>query len=375
MTVEVVEQPTGSFSVGAGFSNLENFVFTANISKNNFLGLGYIMSLAANVSGTRQQGNLQIYDPYFLDSRWTLRVNGYSLSQQFIEDEYQRGGSIAVGRYLDKRDDIRVEFDYTFEDTGLNSIDAYKSKLLGGQLYRNGLTSTGGLSFVVDKRNNRINATRGIYTVLSANLSGGFRVNEDQVMSVFGGDFNFIETKLNVRAYQPLVESERFIFRYNGTLGMIHSTDGTIVPYIHRYRAGGINSIRGYDWFTLGPDMRALGYRSSQQSLFVGSDDPTAADERLVVGGTQTWINNIEIESPIVKAAGLRAVVFVDAGNAFGDSWGNGSINFEDLRLAYGFGIRWLSPMGPLRFEWGFPVNPYPEERRMVFDFSMGSLF
>ena len=90
--------------------------------------------------------------------------------------------------------------------------------------------------------------------------------------------------------------------------------------------------------------MRALGYRSSQQSLFVGSDDPTAADERLVVGGTQTWINNIEIESPIVKAAGLRAVVFVDAGNAFGDSWGNGSINFEDLRLAYGFGIRWLSP-------------------------------
>ena len=133
MTVEVVEQPTGSFSVGAGFSNLENFVFTANISKNNFLGLGYIMSLAANVSGTRQQGNLQIYDPYFLDSRWTLRVNGYSLSQQFIEDEYQRGGSIAVGRYLDKRDDIRVEFDYTFEDTGLNSIDVYKSKLLGGQ--------------------------------------------------------------------------------------------------------------------------------------------------------------------------------------------------------------------------------------------------
>ena len=147
---------------------------------------------------------------------------------------------------------IFVEFDYTLEDTGLNSIDAYKSKLLGGQLYRNGLTSTGGLFFVVDKRNNRINATRGIYTVLSANLSGGFRVNEDQVMSVFGGDFNFIETKLNVRAYQPLVESERFIFRYNGTLGMIHSTDGTIVPYIHRYRAGGINLIRGYDWF-IGP--------------------------------------------------------------------------------------------------------------------------
>ncbi len=375
MNVEVTEQPTGSFSVGMGFSNLENFVFTANISKNNFLGLGYVMSLSANVSSARQQGNLQVFDPYFLDSRWTLRVNGYSLSQQFIEEEYQRGGSIAVGRYLDRRDDWRLEFDYTFEDTGLNSIDAYKARVLGGQLYRNGLTSTGGISLLVDKRNNRINATKGIYAIASTNLSGGFRLNDNDVFSVFGGEFNFLETRLNIRAYKPLVESERLIFRYNGTLGAIHSTDGSIVPYIHRYRAGGINSIRGYGWFTLGPSIRAQGYLPSNQSAFVGSDDPAASDARLVVGGTQTWINNVEIEIPIIPAAGIRAVTFFDAGNAFGDPWGNGSINFADLRMAYGGGVRWLSPMGPLRFEWGFPINPYEDERKMVFDFSMGSLF
>ena len=172
-----------------------------------------------------------------MDSRWTLRVNGYSLSQQFIEEEYQRGGSVAVGRYLDRRDDWRLEFDYTFEDTGLNSIDAYKARVLGGQLYRNGLTSTGGISLLVDKRNNRINATKGVYAIASTNLSGGFRINDDEVFSVFGGEFN-LETRFNIRAYQPLVESERLIFRYNGTIGAIHSTDGSIVPYIHRYRAG-----------------------------------------------------------------------------------------------------------------------------------------
>ena len=109
--------------------------------------------------------------------------------------------------------------------------------------------------------------------------------------------------------------------------------------------------------------------------MFQGSDDPASADERLVVGGTQTWINNIEMEIPIVPAAGIRTVVFFDAGNAFGDPWGNGSINFTDMRMAYGAGVRWLSPMGPLRFEWGFPVNRHPDERPMVFDFSMGSLF
>jgi outer membrane protein insertion porin family len=158
-------------------------------------------------------------------------------------------------------------------------------------------------------------------------------------------------------------------------MGMITSTDGSILPYIHRYRAGGMQSIRGYGWYTLGPSLRAAGYRSSSQSAFSGSDDPKAADDQLVVGGTQTWINNVEVEIPIVPAAGIRAVVFFDAGNAFGDPWGNGTINLADMRMAYGTGIRWMSPMGPLRFEWGFPINPYPDERKMVFDFAMGSLF
>ena len=375
MKVEVSEQPTGSFSVGAGFSNIENFMLTLNVSKNNFLGMGYVMSAAANVSQLRQQWNLSLFDPYFLDSRWTLRFNGYSINQQFIEDQYQKGFSTSVGRYLDRRDDIRFTFDYTFEDTGLNNVDAYKERLLGGQLYRNGITSTGGLSLIVDKRNNRIQATRGIFATASAALSGGWRMNEEELRSVFGGEFNFVETKLNFRAYQPLVEKEWLIFKYNTTLGRVWSTDGTALPFIHRYRAGGINSVRGYDWFTLGPQIRASGYKQDSRTTFFGSDDPTSAEDRLVVGGTETWINNIELEIPVVRQAGISTVAFFDAGNSFGDPWGEGHVNPVDLRLAYGFGVRWFSPMGPLRFEWGFPVNPKPDERRAVFDFSIGSLF
>ena len=107
----------------------------------------------------------------------------------------------------------------------------------------------------------------------------------------------------------------------------------------------------------------------------MGSDDPTSVDDRLVIGGTKTWINNFEIEAPIVRAAGISTVVFFDAGNSFGDIYGEGMINPMGLRTAYGFGVRWFSPMGPLRFEWGFPINPRDDERSLVFDFSMGSLF
>lgn len=376
LKVEVTEQPTGTFSVGAGFSNLENFMFTANVAKNNFLGLGYTMRAEVNLSFLRQQWNLSFFDPYFLDSRWTLSVDTFSIARQYIEDEYQRGGSLSVGRYLDRRDDVRLSASYMFQDTGLKTIDAYKQKLLGGDLYRNGVTSTVGLSLNVDKRNNRINATRGVYGSVSAELTGGLRIDEDRVLSLLGGDFNFAEFKANLRTYYPVSpKGDWLIFKYNGTLGGIASTDGSVVPYIHRYRAGGINSVRGYDWYSLGPAIRVTGYNGGYRASFIGSDDPGSSEDRLVVGGTQIFVNNFELESPIIKAAGISAVVFFDAGNAFGDPWGQGFINPLDLRTSYGVGVRWLSPMGPLRFEWGFPINPYEDERKSVFDFSIGSLF
>lgn len=368
VNIQVKERPTGSFSLGLGFSNLESFVLTGSISKNNFLGLGYIMSASINWSRIRQQFQLQFYDPYFLDSRWTMRVNAYNVNQSFIAglDEYQRGGSIEVGRYVDLKDEMRVAASYTFEDVGLNSLDTYRQQLLGGDLYRNGLTSTVGVSFMMDKRNNRVRATKGTYLSVTANLSGGMRLSDEKVLNLFGGRFKFWELRGNFRMYQPLIwpDKDWLVFRLNSTLGAVRSTDGRVIPFIHRFRAGGINSVRGYQWFSLGPVIRGL-----------GSDDPVAIDSSLAVGGTQTWINNIELESPVVRAAGISAVVFFDAGNAFGDPWGRGMINPLQLRFAVGAGVRWLSPIGPLRFEYGVPIKRLPGERPSVFDFSIGSFF
>ena len=385
MNVQVSEQPTGSFSLGAGYSNLESLVVTANVAKNNFLGLGFNMSAALNWSALRRQFTLSFLDPYFLDSRWLLNVNGYSVTRNFTGmygmgaatmggfasslgggmNEYQRGGSLGVGRYLDARDDLQLRMDYTIEDVGLTNIDAFKRRLFGGELYRNGLTSTVGLTFSVDKRNNRIFPTQGFYGSLSSSLSGGFRLANQDVVSLLGGDFHFSENRINARFYQPLIRgNDRFVFRANSTMGVVSSTDGRMVPFIHRYRAGGINSVRGYNWFSLGPTIRA-----------VTSEDPGRADDQLIVGGTQTWVNNFEIETQLVRQAGITGVVFFDAGNAFGDPWGEGGISITGLRSSYGLGIRWRSPMGPLRFEWGVPFQPQPNERPSVFDFSIGSFF
>jgi len=378
INVDVKERPTGSFSVGAGYGSADSFLFTANIQKANFMGLGYTMSLAGNFSARTQQANLSFEDPHFLDSSWTLRVDGYYNQQRYIEDEYQRGGTFQVGRYLDERNDVRLAVDYTLEDVGLLSIDDYKARLYGGALYRNGLTSGMGVTFSVDKRNNRINATRGFLTSVKTELAGGFRVDQDQALSLFGGDFNYWESKFNFRFYQPVVrKGDWLVFRYNLSLGRIQSTDGSIVPYIHRYRAGGILSVRGYEPYSLGPYIRATGTKNydENRSLFLGADDPTSPDDRLTIGGTETWVNNLELEAKLVQAAGISTVFFLDAGNTYGDVWGQGHIDPTNLRWAYGVGVRWFSPIGPLRFEWGFPIAPEPDERKAVFDFTIGSAF
>ena len=376
MKVDVLSQPTGSFSIGAGFSSIENFMFTAQVQKNNFLGLGYIMAASANVSGMRQMANFNIFDPYFLDSRWTLRIGAYLTQQQYLENEISRGGNLGIGRYLDAKDDQKLELVYSVNESNLVGLAPYKARLFGGELYEQGVSSSGGLVYSLDKRNNRINATKGFMGSLSGTLTGGWRANDEEVVSLFGGDFNYYELKANLRTYYPLVKSEALIFKYNVTLGHMGSTDGNIIPWSQRYRMGGITSIRGYDWYSLGPSIRASGYRAGNHVLaWQGSDDPTAADDKLVIGGTRSWVNNFEIEAPIVRQAGISTVVFFDVGNAYGDVWGHGAIDPTDVRSAYGFGIRRFSPRGPLRFEWGFPVAPYPDERRSVFDFSMGSLF
>lgn len=364
LDVRVSEQPTGSFQFGAGYSSAESIILNGSMSKQNFMGLGYTASASINWSRRRKLYSVSLSDPYFLDSRWSASVDVFNRVEQFQINQFNRGGSLGIGRWLDPRDDVRLTATYTFEMVGLNNISPVQKRIAGGDLFRNGLTSTLGLNLSVDKRNNRIRPTRGWLFSSNLALSGGFRVNDEQVLSLLGGDFNFVETRANFRFYWPLEKSETFIFRANTTLGRVWSTDGRSLPFIHRYRAGGIYSVRGFSPFSLGPSIRGI-----------NSDDPDVPDSNIIVGGTETWVNNFEIESHFLRAAGISGVVFFDAGNTFGDPWDNGHINPLGLRTAIGAGIRWQSPMGPLRFEYGIPLAPREGERKGLFDFGIGGFF
>ncbi len=380
LAIDVTEKPTGTFSLGAGFSSVESFVFTANIARANFLGLGYTMSLNANLSlgknlaqrgffngeNSQQQISFSIFDPYFLDSRWTASLSIFSVNRTFQLSEFSRGLNVAFGRYLDKNADATFSLRYSLETVGLTSLRESQKRQYGGQLYRSGTKSSLTASLIWDRRDNRITPTKGFYATASAEVAGGFGVGkgeEARLVNLLGGDFRFLRLQGNWRFFYPL-GTPHVVLRWNLSLGWIKSLDGSLIPFTERYRSGGINSIRGFQPLSLGPQVR-----------YLVNADPVHASRSIPIGGTMSLVNNLEIEFPVIPPAQVRGVVFVDAGNAFGGLYGNEPFQFEAIRLSAGFGIRWRSPMGPLRFEWGFPINRKPGEKGQVFEFTIGSFF
>lgn len=380
LAIDVTEKPTGTFSLGAGFSSVESFVFTANVSRANFLGLGYTMALNANLSlgrnlrergffngeNSQQQIQFEIFDPYFLDTRWTASLSLFSVNRTYALSEYARGLNVSLGHYVGKSDDIDVSLRYSLETVGLTSLRPSQKLAYGGELYRSGTKSSLTLSATLDKRDNRLTPTKGVFLTGAMEWAGGFRTSQGKVLKVLGGDFQFLRFQANFRAFYPILAplTSEVVFRYNFSLGYMKALDGKLVPYTERYRSGGINSIRGFSPLSLGPPIR-----------YLVNSDPVHTAKTLPIGGTMSLVSNMEVEFPVIPPAQVRGVVFLDAGNAFGGLYGNEPFRFSGIRWSAGFGIRWRSPMGPLRFEWGFPLDRKPGERSQVFEFTIGSFF
>jgi outer membrane protein insertion porin family len=132
---------------------------------------------------------------------------------------------------------------------------------------------------------------------------------------------------------------------------------GHEIPLFERFFPGGINSVRGYRARSLGP----------REPVF---DPENNVVDTTPVGGSTQLINNNELIFPIVEQLGLRGVIFFDIGNAFRHDEG---IPLNELRYAAGWGVRWLSPIGPLRIEIGYPLDKRKGDRNNVFQFSFGA--
>lgn len=367
MHVKVSERPTGSFNIGAGFSSTENFQITGQVFRENFLGLGYSMRASVDWSSRRQSGSIGFRDTHFLDTRWIFDVSAQSTNDAtFVDNEIvTRRFVVALGRPLDSRDELSLSLIYRLSDRGSDAIDPTRQKLFGGELYRSGLRSELAARFLLDRRNDRVFPTKGILASTQFGLSGGFGIGDGEAISLLGGEFKLFETLAEIRGFQPIIgDDDTLVFRASSQFSNVVSTDGREVPFFHRFFAGGINSIRGFGLRQIGPFIRVP-----------RNDDPVRAEDKLITGGRTSWINQFELETPIIRSANITAVVFVDAGNVYNGIDGGDPFDPFSLRTSYGGGVRWTSPFGPLRFEIGFPFKPREDERTSVFEFGIGRPF
>jgi outer membrane protein insertion porin family len=256
-----------------------------------------------------------------------------------------------------------------------------------GRFFQSGLTSTLTQGVSLDTRNDRFTPTAGYFLA----------INNDWADAIWGSEFEFDRVRGIGRFYQQadffdcaergetiaggarLVQGacrwfRSWVFRSNLEMGYIGATvPNEIVPASERYYPGGPNSVRGFEQFSLGPRVPVASSGVNPVSNIRDNAD----------GGTRELLLNLELEFPLVNAVGIRGVLFADAGNAFGvsDPYSmrldvlHGRDNDLVLRTALGFGFRWQSPLGMLRFEWGFPLQVRAQERRTVFNFSIGPSF
>lgn len=358
LLVDVKEGSTGTFSAGAGVASGESFLFNVRLQEINLFGRGQRLVLNTDFGSIRRQFQLSFTEPYLFDSQLSLGVDLFNW--ELIFDEFTRAGTGAGIRTLypmtalgwDKLwgyslEDTQLGLEYRIENADIKDVSFSASQSIWDE-EGTSLTSSVTPRIFRDTRNHPFDPTGGSLQDFSVEIAG------------LGGQSKYIKPESRLRWYVPFYESPRFgtfVFAPGVTFGYGLGYGGQSgLPLFERYFPGGINSVRGFNVRSLGPRDEVFNARGQLV-------------RRDVVGGSQQLIFNNDVIFPIVESLGLKGVVFFDAGNAFRSSQG---IQWSDMRMSVGTGVRWLSPIGPLRIEVGFPLNPRVGDDKRAVLFSFG---
>lgn len=332
--IGVKERATGTFSIGAGYSSVDGFVGQGSITQENFLGRGWKMSLAASLGGESTTYQLGLTDPYFLDMNLTLGFELYQTDREWSDfSRSATGGAIKVGRSIGEYS--RILFVYRLEEKEIYDVEPTAAS----EIQDEEGTSTISSITTTFSRNT---------TDYRPDPSHGGVLDTSWEFAGLGGTEKFSKYLIDYRHFWPAFWDTTF--SAHGRIGYVHAYGSEEIPLDERFFLGGINTLRGFD------------------SREVGPKDPVTGD---YIGGDKQTYFNFEFLFPLVKDMGMKAVTFFDIGNA----WGEDEEWFEEWRYSTGAGIRWLSPLGPLRLEWGYNLDPKDGEDSSRVEFMVGRFF
>jgi outer membrane protein insertion porin family len=352
VNVDVKEKPTGTFSIGGGYSSLDGFIGQGSVQQANFLGLGLKANLSASIGGKSKTYALGLTDPYFMDTKWTLGGDIYRSERIYTDYTRRLTGADIKGGYP-INDFVGTFMMYKYEIKDLYSPSVAYQTLHDADLnntYPLGRTTTSSIFSSITHNNTdyRLDPSTGMINSFSVEYAG------------LGGDNKYARFIVDNTYFHPLYK--KLVASTKLTLGFIQDV-GPPVPIDEKFYLGGIYSLRGYRARTVSPTNIQL----------VKDGFGNQANEQIYMGGDKEIIGNVELTFPLLPDVGLKAVVFFDYGNSFNDT----STVFDTMLMSYGWGIRWASPIGPLRLEYGIPINPRNviDSKSGRLEFSIGTMF
>ncbi|MEY4303633.1 MAG: outer membrane protein assembly factor BamA precursor [Pseudomonadota bacterium] len=345
LTVNVVEKPTGSISLGAGFSSTEKVALSFGVRQENAFGSGNYLATEINTSKYNRTIVISTTDPYFTPEGISRTIDVFHrTTRPYLGDlnAYSLVSSGAGARFGVPFSEIdTVYFGVNLEQTsirpGNNLPNAYVE-----YMQQFGYTSTS-LPFTVgwarDGRDSALVPTQGILQRFNSDLSAS-------------GDARYVRTNYQIQQYTPL--TKKYTLALNADLGWGQGLSNRPYPLFKNYFVGGLGSVRGFQQSTLGPS-------DSTNSLYLG--------------GPKKIVLNAELMAPFPGAGNdrtLRLFAFTDVGRAFGE---NEKIKLGELRSSIGVGLSWISPMGPLRFSYALPMRRQVADKIQRLQFQIGTSF
>lgn len=335
LNIDVKEKPTGTFSFGGGYSSVENLFAMASIQQRNLFGRGQILQLKAEVGGSTNRYTISFTEPYLFDKSLSAGFDLYNWEREYdTYDKDSKGGGLRLG--FPVFDYTRMYFSYSYDIGNIENVDEDASDLVKEMTGEN-VTSSISTSLRYDSRDRIFNPTEGMDHGLTFQYAG------------LGGDIAFTKYIAESGVYIPLVWD--VVGFLHGEGGYVTENSGGSLPDYERFYLGGMNSLRGFDWREI-------------------SSYDENGDE---IGGNKYIQFNAEVLIPLVKKAGVVGVIFFDTGNVFKEGE---EIEVDAIRESAGFGFRWYSPMGPIRIENGYILDPKEgESSGGRWEFTMGGAF
>jgi len=330
VVIKVKEKPTGMFSIGAGYSALDKAVIMAQISQQNLFGRGQSLGLNASIGGTSSTYDLFFIEPFLFDLPLWNKYDLWSTYREYdTYDLRSKGFGTTFGYPIWEK--IIGYLGYRLSDNDISNVSESASSYIKDQ---EGSTVSSGITLTLsrDSTDDSMFPTKGTRNSISVEYTGDFLQGDTAYTKYMGSSTWFHPLPLDC------------VFGIRGRIGYMEGREDHPIPVYDKFYLGGINSLRGL--------------------RNVGPKDPVTGD---VIGGTTMLNFNVEIVFPLIKSAGMKGVVFFDTGNA----WTSGYY-LDDMRKTAGLGIRWYSPIGPLRIEWGYVLDRKEDESASRFEFTIG---